>query len=233
MLYPVADIVEDIKIAIDQNQTENQIIAQEDNTLALDEIIRQKILHAARHLLETSDVAVIDCGKALTGTPTEIGDVGVLSIYKLACPSDYLRLLSLQMTDWKRAVHTAIPQSSAEYSELQSSFMGISGNPERPAVAECVGSDDSRWFELYSSADGSLKTGISRYCPIPKFETADHDDSDTTPDVECLNFPERLYRMLVYQAASLVAATYKETALAQTLMNMVYEGEPKDQAEEQ
>lgn len=262
MQYPVADIVEDVKIALDQNQTENQIIAQEDNTLDMVTIIRQKILHAARHLLETSDVSVID-GKTCyiykqgddsfpnTELDGEVVDLyedptktyGELSVWVMSMPEDYLRLLSLKMSDWKRGVHATIPYESAEYSQLRSGFIGISGNPERPAVAEIkigrdhhhiseeslVGAGETGWdlenlrgLEIYTSATGDVVD--FRYCAIPVYYT-----EGTT---EYLDFPEKLYWMLVYQTASFVAATYKETALAQTLMNMVYEGEPKEQAEE-
>lgn len=228
MNYPVANIVEDVRIALDQNQDENSIIAQEDNTLKLDEIIRQKILHAARHLLETSDVSVIDCGKTNSLNLEEIDGVswGELSAWKALLPNDYLRLLTLKMSDWKRGVHVTIPVESAEYSQLQSGFIGITGNPERPVVAEGqhIGTLDNavvqwRELEVYSSATGECDE--FRYCPIPMID----------PD-DCLDFPEKLHRMLIYQTASLVAATYKDTALAQLLMNMVYEGEPQDKEEQ-
>lgn len=275
MQYPVADIVEDVKIALDQNQLENPIITQEDNTLELVTIIRQKILHAARHLLETSDVSVID-GKTCfikkygdDGQPAnpdwpnpapngvivnlwEDGSTswGELSAWFMEMPEDYLRLLSLKMSDWKRGVHATIPYESAEYSQLRSGFIGITGNPERPVVAEIkvgrdhhhisetssVGAGGTGWelenlrgLEIYTSATGDVVD--FRYCAIPEYVMVES-DLVNAPDVECLDFPEKLYHMLIYQTASLVAATYKDTALAQLLMNMVYEGEPQDKEEQ-
>lgn len=231
MQYPLADIVTQVRVILEQNQAENTIIAEEDNTLKLDEVIRQKILHAARHLLETSDVSVIDCGKTSSLNLEEIDGVGwgELSAWKALLPNDYLRLLTLKMSDWRRGAHATIPVESAEYSQLRSGFIGITGNPERPVVAEAqhIGTlDDAvvQWRELeaYTSATGECDE--FRYCPIPTYETVDN--------VVVLNFPERLYRMLLYQTGSLVAATYKDTALAQLLMNMVYEGEPETKDEQ-
>lgn len=255
MNYPVADIVEQVKIILDQNQQENSIIDSEDNTLELDEVIRQKILHAARLLLETSDVSVLGQGKTCyvvnddpkwsqlgTEDYVEIRESetqeprGELSVWEIDAPPDYLRLLSLRMSDWKRGVHATIPFESAEYSQLQSSFVGITGNPERPVVAETKRSlgtagpvsgtdtyvyalDNRRYFEVYTSATGEVAD--FRYCPIPMI---DQDD--------CLEFPEKLMRHLVYQTASFVAATFKDSGLAQLLMNMVYEGEPQDKEEQ-
>jgi hypothetical protein len=228
MQYPVADIVEQVKIILDQNQQENSIIDTEDNTLELDEVIRQKILHAARLLLETSDVSVIDCGKTSSLELTEIDGSGwgELSAWEATLPNDYLRLLTLKMSDWKRGVHATIPVESAEYSQLQSGFIGITGNPERPVVAEgqhigTVNNTLTEWrgLEVYTSATGECSE--FRYCPIPKF---DQDD--------CLEFPEKLMRHLIYQTGSFVAATYKDSALAQLLMNMVYEGEPESKDEQ-
>ena len=228
MQYPVTDIVEQVKIILDQNQQENSIIDTEDNTLELDEVIRQKILHAARLLLETSDVSAIDCGKTSSLNLEEIDGVswGELSAWKALLPSDYLRLLTLKMSDWKRGVHATIPVESAEYSQLQSGFIGITGNPERPVVAEGqhIGTLDNavvQWRELeaYTSATGECSE--FRYCPIPMIDQND-----------CLEFPERLMRHLVYQTGSFVAATYKDSGLAQLLMNMVYEGEPESKEEQ-
>lgn len=232
MQYPVADIVEDVKILLDQNQDENTIIAQEDNTLELVDIISQKILHAARLLLETSDVSVIDCGKTSSLNLEEIDGVswGELSAWKALLPSDYLRLLTLKMSDWKRGVHATIPVESAEYSQLQSFSIGITGNPMRPVVAEGqhIGLDDAvvqwRELEIYTSATGECEE--FRYCPIPIYYTPTGETADY------LDFPEKLYRHLLYQTGSFVAATYKDTALAQLLMNMVYEGEPESKDEQ-
>lgn len=255
MQYPVADIVEQVKIILDQNQLENSIIAQEDNTLELDEVIRQKILHAARLLLETSDVSVLGQGKTcyvvnddpkwsqldtedyvgIRESETQ-GPRGELCVWEIDVPPDYLRLLSLRMSDWKRGVHATIPFESAEYSQLQSSFAGITGNPERPVVAESKRSlgtagpvsgadtyayalDNRRYFEVYTSATGEVAD--FRYCPIPMIDQND-----------CLEFPEKLMRHLVYQTGSFVAATFKDSGLAQLLMNMVYEGEPQDKEEQ-
>lgn len=234
MQYEVADIVEEVKILLDQNQTENPIISQEDNTLKLDEIIRQKILHAARLLLETSDVSVIDHGKTdTTITPGEIEGKswGELSAWSFTAPTDYLRLLTLKMSDWRRAVHGTIPYESPEYSQLQSASIGVTGNPERPVVAEGqhIGAIDNavvswRELEIYTSSTGELSE--FRYCPIPAFYTP------TGSTAEYLDFPERLYRHLLYQTGSFTAATYKDSALAQLLMNMVYEGEPESKDEQ-
>lgn len=273
MQYKVADIVEQVRILLDQNQTENTIIAQEDNTLKLDEIINQKILHAARLLLETSDVSVID-GKTCFikkldedgqpanpdwPNPEPEGEIvslweddriswGGLSAWVMTMPEDYLRLLSLKMSDWKRGVHTTIPYESAEYSQLRSSFIGLTGNPERPVVAEAkLGLDHHhisenffinpggtgweletfRHLEIYTSATGDVVD--FRYCPIPEYYMATVDNVD---NVKCLDFPEKLYRHLLYQTGSFVAATYKDSALAQLLMNMVYEGEPETKEEQ-
>lgn len=267
MKTAVSDIVEQVRIAIDQNQQEGSILSDENNTLELDEVIRQKILHAARLLLETSDVSVLGQGKTCyikkcdeDGQPTnpdwpdpeptdgeilelyEDPDVswGELSAWVMMMPHDYLRLLSLKMSDWKRAVHFAIPYESADYSQLRSGFLGITGNPERPAVAEEKrgfdhahisensfinpggtewGLKNAQWLGLYTSATGDVVD--FRYIAIPAY---DEDD--------CLEFPEKLLRHLVYQTASFVAATFKDSGLAQLLMNMVYEGEPESKEEQ-
>lgn len=264
MQYPLSYIHEEVRTILDQNQEEGTILSDEANTLKLDEIIRQKILHAARHLLETSDVSVIDgktCFIHKAGDPDwpdpepdglivnlwEDGDTswGELSAWVMEMPEDYLRLLSLKMSDWKRGVHATIPYESADYSQLRSGFIGITGNPERPAVAEIkigrdhhhiseessVGAGETGWnlenlrgLEIYTSATGDVVD--FRYCAIPEPYTL------TGETTEYLDFPEKLFRMLLYQTGSLVAAAYKDAGLAQLLMNMVYEGEPESKEEQ-
>ena len=46
MNYAVTDIVKDVRITLDQNQVES-ILAADDDTLELDDIIRKKITEAA------------------------------------------------------------------------------------------------------------------------------------------------------------------------------------------
>ena len=259
MLYPLDLILTEVRTILDQNQQEGAILADEDNTLELDEIITQKALHAARLLLEKSDVSLLGEGvsnpivKVVDGeqvVPQDWGEhniidpiyihemedcgYGELSVWVMDVPEKYLRLLSLKMSDWKRAVHFTIPFESAEYSELKSGFIGISGNPERPAVAEVKDSGISisngnpdvtahtyRHFEIYTSATGEVDN--FRYIKIPEYVTI----TEGTGAATYLEFPEKLFRHLLYQTAAFVAVTYKDGAMAQALMNMVYEGEPE------
>lgn len=251
MTYEIADILRDVRVILDQNQIEESIIDDHD-TLKLDELIHTKILHAARELLETSDVSLLGEGlshpiiKIIDGEEQipeeweghniigplhiqemEDGSYGELSVWVLEMPENYLRLLSLRMSDWKRSVYTTIPFESAEYSRLRSGFIGISGNPERPAVAEAkhsyisrdegnnpvVSAESRRYFEIYTSVTGDVVD--FRYCAIPKYYTL---EGSTT---ECLDFPEQLYRMLIYRAAALVEITWKDNVLAQSLMGVI------------
>lgn len=249
MTYEVGDILRDVRVILDQNQEEVSIIDDHD-TLKLDELIHTKILHAARELLETSDVSVLGEGVSNPvikidenneeiiptdwegydiSNPIHIGEVGdsygELSVWWLEMPEKYLRLLSLKMSDWKRGVHATIPYEGAEYSRLRSGFIGISGNPERPAVAEAKHSgisraegnnpvlfaETERHLEIYTSATGDVVD--FRYIKIPEYYT-----QDTT---EYLDFPEQLYRMLIYRAAALVEITWKDNVLAQSLMGVI------------
>ena len=224
MTYEIADILRDVRVILDQNQIEESIIDDHD-TLKLDELIHTKIFHAARELLESSDVSLIDTGRTMDIVTdgedknlTEVEDRGALSVWRLDLPDNYLRLLSLKMSDWRRAVHGTIPFESEEYSRLQSRHIGITGNPERPVVAECVGSDDRRWLEIYTS---SGDVTMFRYCAVP----------------ECygcclLDFPERLYRQLIYRAAALVEVTWKDNGLAQSLMGVISGGGAQSQGEQ-
>lgn len=51
MVYKILQIARDVRIAIDQNMTSEQLIATDDiETLSLEEIIRSKIVEAVRRV---------------------------------------------------------------------------------------------------------------------------------------------------------------------------------------
>ncbi|MCH5234903.1 MAG: hypothetical protein J1E16_06385 [Muribaculaceae bacterium] len=103
----------------------------------------------------------------------------------LEIPRDFLRVVYLKMSDWKRPVTEVTSVSDPAFARQSSPWNGIRGTPERPVVTEVIGSDGSRRLRLHSSApDATLETGI--YIPLPTVSASD-----------IIEIPARLYPAVI------------------------------------
>lgn len=208
MNYAVADIVKDVRITLDQNQVES-ILAADDDTLELDDIIRKKITESALRILREAPLRMID-GTVALPEPVTIEDedsdeqVPVKSVIRL--PDDYLRLAVVRMSDWKTPLRVAVLDTSDIYQTVTSEFDGIRPNEYRPLAVETEDADGPI-LELWgsSNADATLEQG--RYIGQPRVRDG------------VLNFPKLLYPALVNMTAALTAQAYKDNA-AQSLMQL-------------
>lgn len=190
MTFVFTDLMSQVRVALDQNQQELTFLAPDENTLELDDIIRQKLLHAARWLLERAPLRMIDTLATLVqpGTPTD--DEGRLSVRR---PSDMLRLHTLKVKSWDIPVHDVLPADSEWGMVAASGFAGIRPNGQRPIVL-----DDGITLTAVGSP-GSVETAV--YIAMPKV------------DSNKMAYPVLLSDALVYLAAGLVCDAYKEVQL--------------------
>ena len=203
MLYNILQIARDVRIAIDENKTGEQLIADEDvDTLSLDEIIRSKIAEGVRRVLIDAPVHLLDGGEPF-------GD----AIYRrdkgsgwILLPCDFMRLIIFKMSDWERPVYEAITAADPEYQLQHSRYKGIRGNPQKPVVA-IVSRQEGRVLELYSCKSEEATVEQALYLPLPKVD-----------EYGGIEIPERCYRPVVYEVASLVLATIGQGELS-TFMN--------------
>lgn len=212
MNYTVADIVKDVRITLDQNQVES-ILAADDNTLELDDIIRNKITEAAMRILREAPLRMID-GTIALPEPVTVEDeessdtqVPVKSVIRL--PDDYLRLAVVRMSDWKTPLRVAVLDTSDIYQTVTSEFDGIRPNEYRPLAVETEDADGPI-LELWGSSDSEATLQQGRYIGQPRVRDG------------VLNFPNLLYPALVNMTAALAAQAYKDNA-AQSLMQLAVE----------
>lgn len=205
MIYQINQILEDVRLCIDQDQQSNPLIDDSDvGTLLLDDIIRSKVLEAIQrvhidapnHLLESGH----NFGDAVYWRELESGWV--------LLPEDFMRLVVFEMDDWDRAVYTAISTSDLEYEKQRSRFKGIRGTPESPVCALGL-RPEGRVLEFYScrTRDAKVRRGV--YIPYPNI------DEDGGVFV-C----ERCYRAVVYTAAGLTLLTCGESERANSLSEL-------------
>ena len=188
--------MQDVRICLDQNMESDALIESGDiDTLALDEIIKSKILeaiqrvhmHAPNYLLEGGH----NFGDAVYWRELESGWV--------LLPPDFMRLVVFEMDDWEQAVYQAISTDDPEYEKQRSRFKGIRGTAQRPVCAIAI-RPEGRVLEFYSCKSKNAQVSRAMYIPYPKI------DEDNGVDI-C----ERCYNAVVYTAAGLTLLTCGET----------------------
>ena len=211
--YSMEQVVRDVRICLDENDVQNSILADDSNTLQLDDIIKSKIGDAIDGIMATAPMELLGAGEDMPVTDIKwegdnSADDGELRMCAVAKPDDYLRLVGAKMPDWDYAIADTIAMNSDEYKLQKSRYAGLRGNPQRPVVAEVV-SKDGNYLELYSSR--SREVDFIKYIP----RQADKSDS---AGVEL--YTSALYRALVYQIAGLTCVTMKDSEHAQTLFGI-------------
>lgn len=205
MIYKLTEIARDVRIAIDQNMTSEQLIATEDiETLSLEEIIRSKIVEAVRSVESAAPVHFLEEGH-------DFGDAvywGELESGWVLLPDDFMRLIAFRMSDWERTVYAAISVDDPLYAKQSSRYKGIRGNVQKPVCA-IVNRAEGKALEFYSCNNTDAYVSRASYVPYP------HIDEDDGIDIS-----ERCYTAVIYTTAALVLTTYGEANKASVLTEL-------------
>ena len=196
MIFQIDKIMQDVRICLDQNMASDALIESGDiDTLALDEIIKSKILEAIQRVHRDAPNYLLEgghnFGDAVYWRELESGWV--------LLPKDFLRLVVFEMDDWDQAVYQAISTDDPEYEKQHSRFKGIRGTAQRPVCAIGI-RPEGRVLEFYSCKSTDAKVSRAIYIPYPKI------DEDGGVDIS-----ERCYNAVIYTAAGLTLLTYGET----------------------
>ena len=210
MIFQIDKIMQDVRICLDQNMTSDALLESGDiDTLALDDIIRSKILEAVQRVHMDAPNYLLEgghnFGDAVYWRELESGWV--------LLPPDFMRLVVFEMDDWEQAVYQAISTDDPEYEKQRSRFKGIRGTAQRPVCAIAI-RPEGRVLEFYSCKSKNAQVSRAMYIPYPKI------DEDNGVDI-C----ERCYNAVVYTAAGLTLLTCGEvekgnavSELAQTFL---------------
>ena len=202
MRYSVDDIVRKVRVFLDMDRESGDLISLDDaSALSIEEIIRSKLIEGVRLTLLAAPAETIDTARPLRGTVAWRNDTGI-GMGVLSLPDNFLRLLSVKMTDWKRPARI-ITEQDEEYAWQSSRHLGVRGNPDRP-VAAVVRYPEGVVVELYScigGADVRLERGLYVAQPVV--------DDDGMVDI-----PRLLLEDIVRQIAALVQETLGNTSLS-------------------
>lgn len=205
MIYQLDKIMEDVRICIDQNMKSESLVESGDiDTLALDDIIKSKILEAIQRVhIEAPNYLLEEghnFGDAVYWREMESGWV--------LLPKDFMRLVVFEMDDWEQAVYQAISTDDSEYEKQRSRIKGIRGTAQKPVCAIAM-RPEGRVLEFYSCKTTDAQVSRAMYIPYPKI------DEDNGVDV-C----ERCYNAVVYTAAGLTLMTCGETDKANSVSEL-------------
>ena len=210
MIYQVDNIIKDVRVVLDQNRISDTLAELGDvDTLSLDTIIESQIEDGAKRVLAEAPVYLLDGGNNLNRAVFwEKHNSGWLLL-----PDDFMRLMVFQMSDWERAVFSAISVDDVAYKNQSSRFKGLRGNVQRPVCAISI-RPEGRVLEFYSSKTQDATVTKAVYLPYPKIDKH-----------RGINICERCYKAVIYAIASLVLLIYGDiqksnsmTELAKTSM---------------
>lgn len=205
MIYNIDKIMEDVRVCIDQNMTSEALVESGDiDTLALDEIIKSKILEAIQRVHMEAPPYLLEnghnFGDAVYWKEMESGWV--------LLPSDFMRLVVFEMDDWERAVYTAISVDDPDYEKQRSRIKGIRGTAQKPVCVIAL-RPEGKVLEFYSCKSEDAQVSRAIYMPYPTI------DEDGGVDVS-----ERCYQAVVYTAAGLTLMTCGEANQATALSDL-------------
>lgn len=205
MIYQTAEVARDVRIAIDQNSADEQLLEEGDtDTLQLDEIVRSKIEEAVRRVEMAAPVHLLEEGHTF-------GDAVYWGQYEsghVLLPDDFMRLIAFRMSDWERTVYTAISAEDPAYQMQSSRYKGIRGNTQKPVCA-IVNRAEGKALEFYSCKSEDAYIMRASYLPYPR-----------TGKGGGIDISERCYRAVVYMAAALTLLTYGEADKAATMTEL-------------
>lgn len=202
MVYSIHNVIRDVRICLDQNMMSEKLLQDDDvDTLALDDIIRSKILEAVIKVHTNAPVYLLEeghnFGDAVFWADLESGWV--------LLPQDFMRLIVFEMSDWECAVFQAISPANPGYALQRQRIKALRGTAQKP-VCVITSRPEGRALEFYSCKSENAYVRRAQYLPYPKI---DKDDG--------IDISERCYTAVVYTAASLVSLTLGESEKSSAL----------------
>lgn len=201
-MYKIETVSQDVRIAIDENKTSEQLLGDEDiDTLSLNEIVRSKIEEAVRRVETTAPTFLLEEGHTFGDSVYwEDNNSGWTLL-----PDDFMRLIAFRMSDWERTCYNAISVDDPLYDLQSSRFMGVRGNVQKPVCA-VVNRAEGKALEFYSCKSEEAYVKRATYLPYPKID-----------DEEGIDISERCYTAVVYTTAALVLTAYGANDRAEQL----------------
>ncbi|MBQ8270787.1 MAG: hypothetical protein IJZ22_06260 [Bacteroidaceae bacterium] len=201
-VYPLDKIAEDVRIALDQNMSSDALTEIGDvDTLALNDIIKSKIVEAVKRIHSEAPPHLLDGGH-------NFGDAVYWMEHEsgwVLLPEDFMRFVVFEMDDWARPVFTCSNTDDPEYEKQHSRFKGIRGTAQRPVCFVSI-RPEGRVLEFYSCKSEEAMVSRAVYLPYPKVD-----------EYGAIEICQRCYDAVVYTTAALVLITFGDTERSNVL----------------
>lgn len=192
----LSELIAEVRIALDENAVQSAYLQSSADNLELDCIIEAKLPEAARDITETAEVSLL----GPIAMPTEITRTdggGILTI-----PDDFLRLVSLKMSGWNKAV-TMVAGEGSDI-ELMQRNKYTRGTAMKPVAVFGRDSSGNKVIEYFGSGD---TVECALYMPLP---TVEGSGSNATLSISRLLKPD-----IIRRAAGLTLLVRGDTEQAQ------------------
>lgn len=207
MEYAVSDIVKEVKVILDRNQESAAMIPDDSDTLSQGEIIKSKIVDAARIIESNAPSYMVD-SLLLTnsGSVNQIGDY-----YKVTVDlNNYniLRFLSISCPNTHTHA-TIITEDDARYSMLNCKWR-VFGTVEHPVAVVTQNDDYEKCIEVYVVSKVPAFIGI-RYVEEPSISDGK------------INLSQKLKDAILYMDAYLTCISLGDTQTAEGYKSVAYQ----------
>lgn len=189
-------LIAEVRTTLDENAEQSSYIQSNADNLELDDIIRAKLLDAARDVTEQAEVSMLEPIKMET-TVTATDSGGTLSL-----PEDFLRLVSLKLKGWNRSV-TVVAGEGSDIERMQRNKY-TRGTALKPVCVSGHDADGKPILEYFGTGSEVEK---ALYMPLPAL------------DGEYLPISKLLRQAIVRRAAGLVLLSRGETELAERYLS--------------
>lgn len=194
---PIEELVEAVRVTLDENQVESEYLATGTDNMELDEMIRAKLPDATRAIVEMCPVELLNADALALDTQSQVKNED-RSGY-IEAPDDFLRLVNFKLASWNRGVTSVVAEGSSTAQMQRNPF--TRGTPLKPVCVFGHRADGKRILEYFTAGRddrGRPVHDIERatYVPDPVVEHG------TEGDV--LSIPHLLRAAVVNYCAGLV-----------------------------
>lgn len=207
MNYNVSSLIEEVRVALDQNMSSTPLASLGDpDALSLEEIINSKIEDAAREVAQSAPLALLsDVTVSITGTLSVSNNSTPYAHIDL--PSDFLRLVRFKLSDWPYALYATEPANSPLYVQAHSGY-SVRGTIDRPLVFLTLRSATQKTLEIFCKGSTSSTMDGCLYIKKPAVSNG------------TITLGEQVKRATVYYAAYLVSLTLQDKEAAERLLSV-------------
>jgi hypothetical protein len=215
MHYSVINILSDVMVVLDQNNSSLPLLVEGDSdTLNLYEIIESKICEAVQRVHMEAPVSLLnDCSVMSLHDPENFAWYGDDRM-GIVLDEGFMRLISFQMSSWERPVHDVITPADPLYAKQFSRYAGIRGNKQKPVCAITIDGNGDKVLEVFSPKGQEDTVRVGYYIEYPKFI-----EGSATGEVQ-IDIASRCYKSVIYMIAALVATVYGDSEKSATMVEL-------------